>query len=404
MLQFERNNMLHIKVSMSYSVCFNHTKKQKGSKMARNKMITCKHCGEEIAASAKVCPKCGGKNKKSLFKRPWFYILIALVLFIVVCSSGMRSASNMGKTGTVDTNTANTQNNVTKTDTTLASSTTTKEAPTPKPTEAPVKTEYSVGDILQDGNLKIIYAASGVYHEDNQFLQPNEGNQYIFLRLAFINEGTSDRSISTFDFNAFADGYACDAYYNGGETLSATLSAGRSTMGEVYFQIPIEAKDVEIEYETNYFTQKKIHFLYEGEQDSGYVLESNMSRSSGAYSVGDTISGSGITIQYISCEPYQSNNQFVQPKDGYHYVSLILEFENTGSSDKIISAYSFDCYADGAACEQTYIRDDSLSATLSPGRKVKGTVTFEVPDQAEVIEAEYEDNIWTSGKIILTVK
>ena len=27
-----------------------------------SKMVTCKHCGTEIAASAKVCPKCGSSH------------------------------------------------------------------------------------------------------------------------------------------------------------------------------------------------------------------------------------------------------------------------------------------------------------------------------------------------------
>lgn len=37
--------------------------------MAKSKMTTCKHCGAEIAASAKVCPHCGGKNKPPIYKR-----------------------------------------------------------------------------------------------------------------------------------------------------------------------------------------------------------------------------------------------------------------------------------------------------------------------------------------------
>ena len=44
--------------------------------MAKNKMIICDHCGEEIAASAKACPKCGAKIKKPFYKKVWFWILI----------------------------------------------------------------------------------------------------------------------------------------------------------------------------------------------------------------------------------------------------------------------------------------------------------------------------------------
>jgi hypothetical protein len=69
-----------------------------------------------------------------------------------------------------------------------------------------------------------------------------------------------------------------------------------------------------------------------------------------------------------------------------------------------VSSFSFDCFADGSACDTVYYRDDDLSATISPGRKAKGTVTFEVPDDAKVIEVEYEDNYWTSSRITFTVQ
>lgn len=48
--------------------------------MAKNKMTICKHCGAEIAAGAKTCPKCGGKNTKPVYKRVWFWILIAALV------------------------------------------------------------------------------------------------------------------------------------------------------------------------------------------------------------------------------------------------------------------------------------------------------------------------------------
>ena len=54
----------------------------------KSKLVTCKHCGEEIAAGAKVCPKCGGKNKKPIYKRPWFIILIVLIVIGAIGSAG----------------------------------------------------------------------------------------------------------------------------------------------------------------------------------------------------------------------------------------------------------------------------------------------------------------------------
>ena len=65
-----------------------------------------------------------------------------------------------------------------------------------------------------------------------------------------------------------------------------------------------------------------------------------------------------------------------------------------------ISYFDFDCYADGRSCEASYYRDDAISVTLSAGRKAKGTVTFEVPEDATVVEVEYLTNYWTSNRVV----
>ena len=59
-----------------------------------SKMITCRHCGARIAAGAKICPQCGGKNKKPFYKKVWFWILIALILI-----GGMGAGGGSGDSG-----------------------------------------------------------------------------------------------------------------------------------------------------------------------------------------------------------------------------------------------------------------------------------------------------------------
>ena len=123
----------------------------------------------------------------------------------------------------------------------------------------------------------------------------------------------------------------------------------------------------------------------------------------GAYKVGYIVESSRLKITYLSCEEYVSDNMFVVPAEGYRFITCEFEFENIGTSDEHVSSLSFDCYADGINCKGIYIRDDELSATLSTGRKTKGTVTFEVPINAEVIEVEYLSNYWTSNRVVFTV-
>ncbi|MCF0242143.1 MAG: DUF4352 domain-containing protein [Treponema sp.] len=267
------------------------------------------------------------------------------------------------------------------------------------------KTEYHVGDTIQDGDVKIIYLASGEYIEDNDFLQPDEGKKYVFIELAFENTGKKDTSISTFSFEAYADGYQADQYYGNSNTIDATLSPGRTTTGLLIFQVPVDSTQIEVEYTPNMFNSKeKIKFIYDGDKNSGITVENKAEASDSAYKVGDTIDIDKVKMTYLSCNPnYQTDNQFLQPEEGNKLIQCELEFENTGESDESVSVFSFDCFADGQSCDMTYT-DTDLSGTISSGRKLKGTVTFEVPENASVIEVEYKPNLFINKRIILAVQ
>ena len=62
-----------------------------------SKMNICKTCGLEIAKSAKYCPKCGAKNKKTVFTKWWFWGLVVMLVGIIAGTGGesdSNSASN----------------------------------------------------------------------------------------------------------------------------------------------------------------------------------------------------------------------------------------------------------------------------------------------------------------------
>lgn len=54
----------------------------------KTKMTVCRHCGRQIATSARVCPHCGGKNKKPLHKRPWVWVIGGILVLGIVGSTG----------------------------------------------------------------------------------------------------------------------------------------------------------------------------------------------------------------------------------------------------------------------------------------------------------------------------
>lgn len=370
--------------------------------MAKEKPLTkqCKYCKTEIPYDAKVCPQCRKKLKGGKLK--WIILVIAVLLVIGIATGGNGGNDSKGtkKVGTVGETNAAADDQAAQEDK--------KQQAEPSgadETQLPVKDIYQVGDILMDGDVKIVYMSSGEYNEENEYSQPADGNKYIYLQFAFENTSEKDdHSISFYDFECYADGYNASAYYGGEEDLSATMSAGRTTTGYLYFEVPKEAQEIEVEYETNWITNEKIKFAYEGEKDSGYELPLNTQATPGAVGPGNTLEVGDLKITYVSCEDYESDNMFVTPKDGCHFVSCTFEFENTGKNDEHITSYSFDCYADGVSCNQTYIREDDLTATLSAGRKTSGTVTFEIPDNATVVEAEYLSNVWISERTVFTIK
>ncbi len=105
--------------------------------MAKDKMTTCKHCGQEIAASAKVCPHCGGKNKPPIYKRWWFIAIIVIIVLAVIGGSG--SSDSSGST---------------------SSTTTSKTAVSSSSSEAAIEyTAYTVTELSEDLNSNALKAS-----------------------------------------------------------------------------------------------------------------------------------------------------------------------------------------------------------------------------------------------------
>lgn len=95
------------------------------------------------------------------------------------------------------------------------------------------------------------------------------------------------------------------------------------------------------------------------------------------------------------------------PADGMKYIMVDVAYKNNSDSDKYVSIYDFQCYADDTDCEQAYgLGDDnsSLNANISSGRKTSYKIYFTVPIDSQDIELEYETSIWTGNKEIIKLQ
>lgn len=124
------------------------------------------------------------------------------------------------------------------------------------------------------------------------------------------------------------------------------------------------------------------------------------------YNVGDIYTGREVSIKYVALnDNFTGYSSYATVKEGHKIIRADFEFENVGTADQMVSSYDFNCYADGYDCESFWSTDDStFTATLSSGKKAKGSVYFEVPKDATEIVLEYEVNWLTSSKIEFVVK
>lgn len=126
------------------------------------------------------------------------------------------------------------------------------------------KNFYSVGETWENKYVLVSYDDCGEFVSDNQFLQPDVGNKYIYAKFTFENVGKSDTTVGYWDFDCYADGYACDgAYLEGGGAFSRSLSVGRKITGTIYYEVPEGASSIELEYSPNFWTSEKIVFVYQ---------------------------------------------------------------------------------------------------------------------------------------------
>lgn len=206
----------------------------------------CKHCQSEIPKKAKVCPNC---RKKQGGKVKWIVIII-LAIAVIGSVFGGNDSEEATKTGEVATKTEGKDSNADS-----------KEETTEDASEE-VDNTFRVGDVVETPNLKITYISAEEYQSDNQVIQPKDGYVYYRMEFEFENIGDVDQTVSSVaSWDCYADGYAMDAQYFGDDTIDATMSPGKKAAGAVYYEVPEDAKEITLEYETNFWSQNKIVFI-----------------------------------------------------------------------------------------------------------------------------------------------
>ena len=125
---------------------------------------------------------------------------------------------------------------------------------------------FSVGDVYENDDIKIMFLGCGDYSTDNQFLQPDSGNKYVYAEFSIENISDSDQYVGYSDFSCYADNTEAKQALvtsEGAMTLVTSLSPGRNTKGKIFYEVPSNSEVIEIEYEDNILLQDKIYFKFE---------------------------------------------------------------------------------------------------------------------------------------------
>lgn len=208
-----------------------------------SKPIICKKCGTVYTSAQTVCPNCMTRRPRSTEK----IIACAAIFFIVIGIVSVLAGTFGDDSESVDSPSA-AQSSV---PTDGASRITTDEE----------TIRLNIGETLNANGLQITLDEVSDWNSDNMFVSPKDG--YKFIRAYFIMKNTNktDRYLGSFDFTCYADDSKMEKSYYGEDTLNfGNVSSGRNIQGYIYFEVPKNAQKIEIEYETNWWTDKKAYF------------------------------------------------------------------------------------------------------------------------------------------------
>lgn len=212
---------------------------QENNETQNKSMTTCKSCGAQISKKAKVCPKCGAKNKS----KKWLIIII--VAIVVIAIIGAVSGGGSG-TGEVEKGSS-------KNDTSSSSE------------NKATKYTINVGEKYTDPvycDIEFV-SVNEDFKDYDSYANVPAGYKVVQATFNYVNNSDSDFLATSYDFDCFADDESCEQFFwTEGAGFSDSLSAGKkATNKSVYFIVPENAGHIILECELNFITDNKIEFV-----------------------------------------------------------------------------------------------------------------------------------------------
>lgn len=208
------------------------------------KIVKCKTCGAEIAKSAKVCPKCGAKQKKHIA------LGVILVIFgILLVSAAIGGGSDDGEPKTV------------------VDSTPAQSQDEDNNSAEPGKTTFSVGEQVSLND--VVVTMNGVTESNgSQLNKPTDGNTFVLCEFTIENNSEKDLTVSSLMcFEAYVDDYSTSMSLTAmlesdKSQLDGTVAAGKKMNGTIGYEAPADWKEIEVRFTPDFWRGKDITFIH----------------------------------------------------------------------------------------------------------------------------------------------
>lgn len=208
------------------------------------KIVKCKTCGAEIAKSAKVCPKCGAKQKKHIV------LGVILVIFgILLISAAIGGGSDDGEPKKV------------------VDSTPVQSQEDGNNSAEPEKNTFSVGEQVSLNDV-VVTMNNVTESNGSQFNKPTDGNTFILCEFTIENNSEKDLAVSSLMcFEAYVDDYSTSMSLSAllesdKSQLDGTVAAGKKMNGIIGYEAPTDWKEIEVRFTPDFWRGKDITFIH----------------------------------------------------------------------------------------------------------------------------------------------
>lgn len=192
------------------------------------------------------------KKKKKKKRLIIFGVIAAIIVVIIIAASGGSSSDDKNKVESVN-GASQTQSVNGKSDDNKSNDSTESD-----------NQKITAGHAITiDNELKISYLKCDTnFKKYSKYATVGKGKKIISATFKIENVSDTDQYIDI--INCYADDKKCDSFYSVedyDDPFLDSISAGRSIEGTVYFEVPSNAKDVELEFENNVWTNDKVVFV-----------------------------------------------------------------------------------------------------------------------------------------------